>query len=40
MAINAAGPAQNFPREKMLGEVRPKLIEMVRRLQDSLGRGR
>jgi DNA-binding IclR family transcriptional regulator len=40
MAVNAAGPAQNFPREKLLGEVRPKLIEVVRSIEERVGQRR
>ena len=38
MAINCGGPSFNLPKEFLLNEVRPRLIEMVRRLETSLGR--
>ena len=37
MAINCGGPAFNLSKEFLLGEVRPKLIELVRQLEASLG---
>ena len=37
MAINCGGPAFTLSREFLLGEVRPKLIEMVRQLETALG---
>lgn len=38
MAINCGGPAFSVPREHLLQEVRPRLIEMVARLEAALGR--
>jgi DNA-binding IclR family transcriptional regulator len=37
MAINCGGPAYTLSKEFLLGEVRPKLIELVRQLEASLG---
>jgi hypothetical protein len=37
MVINAAGPAQSISRDTLLGEVRPKLIAMVREIELGLG---
>ncbi len=37
MAINCGGPAFTLSKELLLGEVRPKLIELVRQLEASLG---
>ena len=37
MAINCGGPAFTLSKEFLLGEVRPKLIELVRQLEASLG---
>ena len=37
MAINCGGPAFTLSKEFLLGEVRPKLIELVRQLEISLG---
>jgi DNA-binding IclR family transcriptional regulator len=37
MVINAAGPAQSMSRDTLLGEVRPKLIAMVREIEQGLG---
>jgi DNA-binding IclR family transcriptional regulator len=36
MAINCGGPSFNLSREYLLNEVRPRLIDMVRRLEASL----
>ena len=36
MALNCGGPAFSLSREFLLGEVRPKLIELVRKLEASL----
>jgi DNA-binding IclR family transcriptional regulator len=38
MAINCGGPSFNLPKEFLLGDVRPRLVEMVRRLEASLDR--
>jgi DNA-binding IclR family transcriptional regulator len=37
MAINCGGPAFTLSKEFLLNEVRPKLIELVRQLEASLG---
>ena len=37
MAINCGGPAFTLSKEFLLGEVRPKLIELVRQLEAALG---
>jgi DNA-binding IclR family transcriptional regulator len=37
MAINCGGPAFTLSKEFLLNDVRPKLIELVRRLEASLG---
>lgn len=37
MAISCGGPAFNLPKEFLLNEVRPRLIELVRKLESSLG---
>ena len=37
MAINCGGPAFTLSRDFLLGEVRPRLIRLVRRLEASLG---
>ncbi|MCF8149248.1 MAG: IclR family transcriptional regulator [Sulfuritalea sp.] len=39
MAINCGGPAFTLSKEYLLGEVRPRLIELVRQLEASLGSG-
>ena len=38
MAISCAGPAFSLSQEFLLNEVRPRLIEMARKLQASAGR--
>ena len=38
MAINCGGPSFNLSKDFLLGEVRPRLVDMVRRLENSLGR--
>jgi len=38
MAINCGGPSFNLPKDYLLEEVRPRLIETVRRLEAALGR--
>lgn len=40
MAINCGGPAFNLSKEFLLDEVRPRLVDLVRRLEASLGSGR
>ena len=37
MAINCGGPAFTLSKEFLLGEVRPKLVELVRQLEAALG---
>jgi hypothetical protein len=37
MALNCGGPSFSLPRPFLLGEVRPRLASVVRRLEDSLG---
>jgi hypothetical protein len=37
MAINCGGPSFNLSRAFLLGEVRPRLASVVRRLEESLG---
>jgi hypothetical protein len=37
MAINCGGAAFSLSKEFLLGEVRPRLIELVRQLEASLG---
>ncbi len=39
MAISCAGPAFSLSQEFLLDEVRPRLIEMARKLQASAGLG-
>lgn len=38
MAINCGGPSFNLSKEHLLNDVRPRLIDMVRKLEVSLGR--
>lgn len=40
MAINCGGPAFNLSKEFLLDKVRPRLVDLVRRLEASLGSGR
>ncbi len=40
MTIGVAGAAQYFPAEHLLNDIRPRLIETVRKVQASLGQGR
>jgi len=37
MALNCGGLSFSLPREFLLGEVRPRLASVVRRLEESLG---
>lgn len=37
MAINCGGPAFNLSKEYLLNEIRPRLIQLVQRLESSLG---
>jgi len=37
MSINCGGPSFDLPRAFLLGEVRPRLASVVRRLEESLG---
>jgi DNA-binding IclR family transcriptional regulator len=37
MAINCGGPSFMLPAEFLLGEIRPRLIELVRQIECSLG---
>ncbi len=37
MVINAAGPAQSMSRDTLWNEVRPRLIAMVREIEQGLG---
>jgi len=39
MSINCGGPAFTLSPEFLLGDVRPRLIELVRRIEESLGGG-
>ncbi|HRO60610.1 MAG TPA: IclR family transcriptional regulator C-terminal domain-containing protein, partial [Burkholderiaceae bacterium] len=38
MAVNVAGLAQTYPRERILNEFRPMLLELVARIESQLGR--
>ena len=37
MALNCGGPSFSLSRAFLLGEVRPRLASVVRRLEESLG---
>jgi DNA-binding IclR family transcriptional regulator len=40
MSISCGGPAFNVSQKFLLNEVRPRLIDMVRRIEDSVGSGK
>jgi DNA-binding IclR family transcriptional regulator len=40
MAVSCGGPAFNLSQKFLLNEVRPRLIDMVRRIEDSVGSGK
>ena len=40
MAVSCGGPAFNLSQKFLLNEVRPRLIDMVRRIEESVGSGK
>jgi RNA-splicing ligase RtcB len=40
MSINCGAPAFKVSAEYLMGEVRPRLIELVRRIEEGLGQAR